>query len=62
MTMTTARPTLAALRFQLADLEQEREDAFLWSDFAMTNGTIGRIDHRIWEVKRQIAERAADRG
>lgn len=60
MTVNTTRPTLAALNFRLADLQQERRDAYLYSDFAMTNGTIDRIDDRIYEVRQQIAERALD--
>ncbi len=62
MTINTTRPTLAALTFRLADLQSERRDAYLYSDFAMTNGTIDRIDDRIYEVRQQIAERNAEVG
>lgn len=56
------RPTLAALRFKLADLEDERRNAFLWSDYALTNGTIRRIDDLIYALKLQIEEREQGAG
>lgn len=55
--ISDTRPTLAALRYQLAELEQEKAD-MQYSDAPLwTNGTRDRLLSRIYALKEEIARR-----
>lgn len=56
-TLNVARPTLAALRFRLADLESEREVIVLSSSRAFTSGAMRRLSDEIINVRGEIARR-----
>jgi hypothetical protein len=58
--LTTTRPTLAALRFRLADLQQDRYAIEMSNSRAYTSGALDRIIDEMIDLRAEIARREAE--
>lgn len=58
--INTTRPTLAALRFRLADLQQDRYAIEMSNSRAHTSGALDRIRDEMIDLRAEIARREAE--